>query len=75
MPHVVVKLYPGKSEAQKTELANAITASVMSILGNTEAAVSVGFEEVAPDDWAEQVYRPDITAKPDAIYKKPGYTV
>jgi 4-oxalocrotonate tautomerase len=35
--------------------------------------VSVGIEDVQPRDWTEQVYKPDILAKPDTIYKKPGY--
>ena len=73
MPHVIVKLYPGKSEQQKTELAQAITANVMRILGNSADAISVGFEEVSPADWPEQVYRRDIVEKPDSIYKQPGY--
>jgi 4-oxalocrotonate tautomerase len=73
MPHVIVKLYPGKSEQQKTELAEAITASVMNILGHGADAVSVGFEEVSPADWPEQVYRRDIVSKPGSTYKQPGY--
>jgi hypothetical protein len=32
MPHIVVKLWPGKSEQQKTFLAEAITKNVMEIL-------------------------------------------
>jgi tautomerase-like protein len=32
MPHVMVKLWPGKSEQQKTRLAEAITKNVMDIL-------------------------------------------
>jgi len=32
MPHVIVKLWPGKSEQQKTRLAEAITKDVMEIL-------------------------------------------
>ena len=73
MPHVIVKLWPGKSERQKQRLAEAITRDVMSVLNYGEESVSVAFEEVAPDDWAEMVYKPDILTKPDTIYKKPGY--
>jgi len=36
-------------------------------------SVSVGFEEVESQEWAEKVYRPDIKAKWDQLYKKPGY--
>jgi 4-oxalocrotonate tautomerase len=35
--------------------------------------VSVSIEDVAPKDWAEKVYRPDIADKPGQLYKKPGY--
>ena len=73
MPHVVVKLWPGKSDQQKTELADAITRDVMDVLDYSQDAVSVAFEEVAADDWAERVYKPDIQAKWDQLYKKPGY--
>ncbi len=73
MPHVVVKLWPGKSDQQKTELADAITRNVMKVLRYSEDAVSVGFEEVAAADWAERVYRPDIQDKWEQLYKKPGY--
>ena len=41
MPHVVVKLWPGKSEQQKTRLAEAITKNVMDILHYGEESVSV----------------------------------
>ncbi len=73
MPHVIVKLWPGKTERQKQDLAAAITRSVTSILHYGDDAVSVAMEEVAPGDWTEAVYEPDIIARPDALYKKPGY--
>lgn len=73
MPHVVVKLWPGKSEQQKRKLAQEITESVSRILGYGEDSVSVGIEEVAAKDWSEKVYKPDIIQKPATIYKKPGY--
>ena len=73
MPHVIVKLWPGKSEQQKSRLAEAIARGVMDILGYGEESVSVAMEEVEPQDWAEKVYKPDIAGKPDQLYKKPGY--
>ena len=74
MPHVIVKLWPGKSEQQKTQLAEAITKDVMRILHYGEDAVSVAMEEVTPADWEEEVYKPDIVAKSDQLFKKPGYS-
>jgi 4-oxalocrotonate tautomerase len=73
MPHVIVKLWPGKSEQQKKKLTEDITKLVMSTLHYGEESVSVGIEEVKTKDWTEQVYKPDILAKRGTIYKEPGY--
>ena len=73
MPHVIVKLWPGKSEQQKQKLAQGITEVVTASLGYGEDAVSVSLEEVAPADWTEKVYQPDIVDAPGTLYKKPGY--
>jgi 4-oxalocrotonate tautomerase len=73
MPHVIVKLWPGKSEQQKKRLALEITQAVMATLSSGEESVSVGIEEVDAKDWMEKVYNPEIRAKPNTIYKNPGY--
>ena len=73
MPHVIVKLWPGKSEQQKTRLAEAITKDVMNILDYGEESVSVAMEEVTSQDWVEKVYKPEVKNKWDNLYKKPGY--
>jgi 4-oxalocrotonate tautomerase len=73
MPHVIVKLWPGKSERQKKKLAEEITDSVMSVLNYGAESVSVAFEEVGAQEWTEKVYRTEIKAKWDQLYKKPGY--
>lgn len=75
MPHVIVKLWPGKSEEQKQELADAITDNVTAILGYGPDSVSVGFDEVSSHDWRDKVYRPDIIDKQATLYKKPGYNM
>ena len=74
MPHVIVKLWPGKSEKQKATLAQEITKAVMTVLNYGEESVSVAMEEVGGDDWMDMVYKPDILGKPELIYKKPGYS-
>lgn len=73
MPHVIVKLWPGKSEEQKTRLAEAISRDLTTLLGCGEKSVSVSMEEVEPENWAEKVYEPDIVQKRETLYKKPGY--
>ncbi len=73
MPHVIVKLYPGRSEQQKARLAEEIVKDVVAIGKCEEKSVSVAFEEIKPEDWAEKVYKPDILDSPEKLYKKPGY--
>jgi 4-oxalocrotonate tautomerase len=63
MPHLIVKLWPGKSERQKARLSEAIVKDVVSVLNYGEESVSVAIEEVKPEDWAEKVYKPDIQNK------------
>jgi 4-oxalocrotonate tautomerase len=45
----------------------------MATLNYGEESVSVAMEEIEPNDWTEKVYKPDILAKPEILYKKPGY--
>lgn len=73
MPHVVVKLWPGKSEQQKMQLTDKIVKDVMDILHYGEEAVSLTIEEIEPQDWTKKVYKPEIQQKWDKLYKKPGY--
>jgi 4-oxalocrotonate tautomerase len=73
MPHVIVKLWPGKSERQKTQLAEEITKDVMSALGYGAESVSVALEEIGAEDWKAKVYTPDIINAAGKLYKKPGY--
>ena len=75
MPHVIVKLWPGKSEQQKRRLTEAIVKDVMNVLNYGEESVSVAIEEVSARDWPEKVYKPDIVENSEQLYKKPGYTM
>jgi 4-oxalocrotonate tautomerase len=73
MPHVIVKMFPGRSEEQKTRIAEEMTKALMLAADCTEKSVSIAIEEVAKEDWVEDVYKPDILAKADSLYRKPGY--
>jgi 4-oxalocrotonate tautomerase len=75
MPHVIVKLVPGKSEEQKARLAEEITKGVTEILNYGEESISVAIEEISSQDWAEKVYKPEIVNRPEKLYKKPGYAM
>lgn len=73
MPHVIVKLLVGRSEEQKAKIAEDVTKAVMIGAKCAESSVSVSIEDVEPDRWTEGVYKPDIQANWDKLYKKPGY--
>ena len=73
MPHVSVKRYPGRSEQQKTRLAEQIVKDVVALMSCGEESVSVAIEEVEPWNWSEKVYRTDILSNWENLYKKPGY--
>jgi 4-oxalocrotonate tautomerase len=73
MPHIIVKLWPGRSDRQKAALTGDIVEAVMRNLEFGEESVSVAFEEIASGAWIEQVYVPDIRNRWDKLTKKPGY--
>jgi|GEM_PF-312012 len=73
MPHIIVKLFAGRSEARKKNLTQNIVKSVMEATDCSEEVVSVAFEEFEPGKWAETVYKKDILNGPGKLYKAPGY--
>lgn len=73
MPHVVIKMRPGRPDELKAKLADAVAKALIDTIGVPEKAVSVGIEEVAPDDWKTQVYEPEIAGKVTTLFRKPGY--
>ena len=75
MPHVSVKLWPGRSEQTKQRLIDAIVEDVVNVIGCGEESVSVAIEEIDPQDWKEKVYDPLIRRKIDTLNKKPGYSM
>ena len=73
MPHVIIKLHPGRSYEQKYELAEKIVEDVANIAKCDKKVVSVSIEEVTSEDWHEKVYDPDIQKKQNQLIIKPGY--
>ncbi|MCJ2185758.1 tautomerase family protein [Novosphingobium beihaiensis] len=73
MPHVSVKMYSGRSDAEKQALTDRITAAVRETLGYGPESVSIAIEDVSPSQWMSKVYGPDIQQKEDKLFKRPGY--
>ncbi|MBI4339130.1 MAG: tautomerase family protein [Chloroflexi bacterium] len=53
MPIVRVEMWPGRTQAQKAELARAITDAIVRIAKTTPEATIVLFEEVAKENWSQ----------------------
>ena len=53
MPIAKVEMFAGRTRTQKAELARAITDAVVSIAQTTPEAVTIVFEDVPKDNWAE----------------------
>lgn len=73
MPHVLVQMYPGRSEEQKKGLASAIEQAVCEHCKVDPSTVSIVIEEIEKERWMQDIYGPTIAGKKDKLYKKPGY--
>jgi 4-oxalocrotonate tautomerase len=73
MPHIIVKMFPGRSDEQKNQFAEKIADEAVKILGCTMDSVSVSVEEIDKLQWREKVFIPDIREKLENLIKKPGY--
>lgn len=73
MPHVNIKLYPGRSEKVKKELADKIAKVVSEVAGTSLGSISVAIEEIEKENWMKDVYEKDIIEKRELLYKEPEY--
>ncbi len=53
MPIVRVEMWPGRTKAQKAELARVITEAVVTIAHTTPEQTIVIFEDVPRENWAQ----------------------
>ncbi|MEV7879374.1 tautomerase family protein [Streptomyces microflavus] len=75
MPHVHIQHFTRTfTEAEKADLVEALTEAVTRVFGTGPDAVSIAVEPVDPSEWTEEVYRPQIEARPHLLWKRPGYT-
>ena len=57
MPHIAVKLWPGRSEEEKRAFARAVADDAARYLHADKAWVSVSIEEIDPEAWGEGAYK------------------
>ena len=74
MPHVIIKLWPGRTVDQKRALAYKVAAALKDAIQVPESSISIAIEEVPKSEWKEKVYDREISGKIDTLYKKPDYT-
>jgi len=75
MPHVIVKLWPGRTEEQKANLSSKITEALKDAINAPDSSISVAIEEIPKEEWKDKVYNPEIIGKKEFLYKKPGYVL
>ncbi len=75
MPHVIVKLWPGRTTEQKTDLSNKIIEALKTAIDATDSSISIAIEEIPKEKWKELVYDAEIIKKEELLYKKPGYSL
>ena len=66
MPYISIKAYPRDDEAVD-KLAEKIKDDIIELWGCPPEAVTISFEAVAPEEWAEKVRKPEILAHPDKL--------
>ncbi|MFC2000311.1 4-oxalocrotonate tautomerase family protein [Chloroflexota bacterium] len=52
MPIIRVEMWPGRTHAQKAEIARLITEAVVDVAHTTPEATTVIFEDVPKENWA-----------------------
>ncbi len=63
MPHIAIKMYPGRSEELKKEIAVKTRGFLAQEMGMEEKFFSVSVEDIEKDQWQEEVV--DKIAKDD----------
>ena len=67
MPYIAIKSYP-KDEKIKEEVAQRINQIFLELWGCSQEAISISFEEVAPENWVEQVHKREIEPNKDKMF-------
>ena len=55
MPHIAIKMYPGRSQELKKEIAEKTRDFLAQEMGMEEKFISVSVEDVEKDKWQEEV--------------------
>ena len=67
MPYIAIKSYP-KDEATKQAVVEKINRIFLEEWGCPPQAITISVEELAPEQWQEQVVKPEIEPKLDKMF-------
>lgn len=73
MPHLHIQMYPGRDEATKKELVEKMQQCMMDVLDSSADGISISLEEIAPENWHEEVVKKRLLNKSEQVMKLPGY--
>ncbi len=73
MPHIIVKMYTGRTEEKKKALADALSKAAIDSIGVGANTISLEIMEYAKEEWPKKVYKPEILDRMDSLSIKPGY--
>lgn len=66
MPYIAIKAYP-KDEATKQAVVEKINQVFLETWGCPQQAITISVEEIAPENWQEQVVVPEIEPRLDKM--------
>ncbi len=72
MPHIGIKMLEGRTEEQKKRAAEAVKNALAEALNMGDHYITVSIEDFDAEQWQE-VFKSEITDKPDKVYVKPNY--
>ena len=70
MPHISIKMYPGRTEEVKKDLAEKTKDVICQEMNMEEKYISVSVEEIEKDKWNEEVVD---KINPDDLYVKANF--
>lgn len=72
MPHIGIKMLKGRTEEQKQKAAEAVKNALADALGIGDSHITVTVEDYTAEEW-QNVFKTEITDKPEKVYVKPKY--
>ncbi|SEM02588.1 tautomerase family protein [Xaviernesmea oryzae] len=75
MPHVIIKYFDAPvSDVSKANLVDVISGALVENLRCHPAAISIVLRPIAPENWHEQVFVPDIENAASELILAPDYS-